>query len=366
MKIAHLTSVHPRYDTRIFLKQCSSLVRYGHDVSLIVADGESNEEKAGVKIIDVGRASSRWQRILRVPNKIFQVALDLNADIYHLHDPELLPVGIKLKKSGKCVIFDAHEDFPKQLLSKPYLHKAIKKPLSLLAGWYENYACKMFDAIIAATPHIRNKFLPLNANTVDINNYPIIGELASEHREHVDRTEICFVGGYSQIRGLRELADALSLTKEEIRLNLVGTCPDSNFTSSLEKLQSWCKVNCLGFLDRESVKQIFDRSFAGIVTFLPVPNHIDAQPNKMFEYMSAGLPVIGSRFALWQEIIEGNNCGLCVDPTNPNEIAEAINYLYEQPQVAYEMGLNGQKAIIEKYNWQQEEKKLLELYHQLK
>ena len=366
MRVVHLTSAHPRNDIRIFIKQCSSLAYKGYQTNLIVADGKGNENIAEVEIIDVGRADNRWQRILQVPKKIYRTALDINADIYHLHDPELLPIGIKLKKYGKRVIFDAHEDFPKQILCKPYLRKAIKKPLSILAAWYENHACYRFDAIIAATPHIRNKFSAINDNTIDINNFPIIGELNSGQREYFVRNEICYVGGYSVIRGLRELVNALPHTKDEVKLNLIGTCMDTQFTNSLKESKGWEKVNELGFQDRENVKKIFERCFAGIVTFLPVPNHLDAQPNKMFEYMSAGLPVIGSRFALWEEIIEGNNCGICVDPRNPLEIAKAINDLYEQPHTAYEMGMNGQKAIFEKYNWQQEEKKLFELYEQLK
>ena len=364
MKVAHLTSVHPRNDTRIFIKECCSLVGNNYDVWLIVADGKGNELNSGIHIIDVGKTKGRWQRILCVPNRIYKAAQKLDADLYHLHDPELLPVAAKLKKSGKRVIFDAHEDFSKQLLSKPYLSHWLRKPLSKLAEWYENKTCKHFDAIVTATPFIRDRFLAINPRTVDINNFPIIGELAVEERENIERNEVCFVGGYSAIRGLRELVESLSLTKDAIKLNLVGECSNSSFQNTLEQIDGWQKVNQLGFLDREAVAEVLKKSFAGIVTFHAVPNHINAQPNKMFEYMSAGLPVIGSRFALWQEIIEGNNCGVCVEPSGPEEIASAINYLYENPQIAYQMGLNGQKAVFEKYNWQQEEKKLLRLYQQ--
>jgi glycosyltransferase involved in cell wall biosynthesis len=357
--------VHPRNDTRIFIKQCRSLARNNFDVWLVVADGKDDEQHSGVNIIDVGKASGRWQRIMRMPKRVYRAAVSLDADVYHLHDPELLPIGLKLKRAGKRVIFDAHEDFSKQLLSKPYLSEWVKKPLSCVAEWYENKSCKQFDAVVAATPFIRDRFLTINPKTIDINNFPIIGELGTDERKNIERNEVCFVGGYSVIRGLHELIVSLPLTTDIIKLNLVGECSDKSFQSSLEQVEGWHKVNKLGFLDRPAVAEILRKSFAGIVTFHAVPNHINAQPNKMFEYMSAGVPVIGSDFTLWKDIIEGSDCGICVDPTNPREIAEAINYLYHNPEIAYQKGVNGQKAIIEKYNWQQEEMKLLRLYQQL-
>ena len=81
--------------------------------------------------------------------------------------------------------------------------------------------------------------------------------------------------------------------------------------------------------------------------------------------MSAGVPVIGSRFPLWQEIIEGNRCGLCVDPLNPEEIAEAIEYLVGNREEAEEMGRNGQRAVEERYNWSVEENRLIRFYESL-
>jgi glycosyltransferase involved in cell wall biosynthesis len=113
------------------------------------------------------------------------------------------------------------------------------------------------------------------------------------------------------------------------------------------------------------MKSVLGRSLAGIVTFLPEPNHVTAQPNKMFEYMSAGLPVIASNFPLWREIIETNECGICVDPLDPKAIADAIDWLVENPTPARTMGENGSKAVMERYNWSVEEEKLLALYDKL-
>jgi len=127
----------------------------------------------------------------------------------------------------------------------------------------------------------------------------------------------------------------------------------------------WFKVNELGFLNRKQVNGVLSRSRVGLVTFLPAPNHFDAQPNKMFEYMSAGLPIITSNFPLWREIVEGNKCGICVDPLDPKMIGEAIQHIVYHPLEAEKMGKNGRQAVEKKYNWTIEEQKLFKLYKEL-
>ena len=143
---------------------------------------------------------------------------------------------------------------------------------------------------------------------------------------------------------------------------MVGAFSEEKIEDEVKSYEGWRRVEEFGFLDRLGVAEVLLRSKAGLVTFHSVPNHIDAQPNKMFEYMSAGVPVIASNFVLWREVIEGNNCGLCVNPQQPKEIAEAIDYLLCNDVEAQRMGANGRKAVSEKYNWKLEEARLLELY----
>ncbi|MCH7385315.1 glycosyltransferase family 4 protein [Acinetobacter dispersus] len=365
MKIAHLTSAHPRFDIRIYWKECLSLSKI-YETYLVVADGLGNEIKNNINIVDVGKPKSRNDRLLNASNNVLIAALEIDADIYHLHDPELLSIALKLKKRGYKVVFDAHEDLPKQILAKPYLNKFSARIISLLAKYYERYICSKIDYIVAATPAIRDKFLSFSNNVVDINNYPLLGELTPLSKDWNNiKNEVVYVGGISKIRGVEEVVDSLSLLSTSTRLNLVGTFGEKITYESVKKNVGWLAVNELGQLNREDVKEILQRSVAGLVTFLPVPNHIDAQPNKMFEYMSAGIPVIGSNYPLWKTIIEDNNCGLCVDPTKPDEIASAIDKLIADKNLAEEMGKNGIKAVNEKYNWTIEESKLIGLYNVL-
>lgn len=364
-RVAHLTSAHPRDDIRIFIKECGSLSRCGYHVYGIVADGLEDSSELAYELIDAGVATGRINRVVNVTGRVMDHALRLDADLYHLHDPELLPIGIKLKKIGKRVVFDAHEDFPKQLLSKPYLNIVSRQILSKFFSVYEQWACSHFDAVIAATPSIKDKFLGLGVRTINVNNYPLLGELDDQMSWGAKSAEIVYVGGIASIRGIRELINAMSFCSSNVRLNLCGAFTEPHVEAACKEMLGWAKVNATGHIGRDAVREKLGRSIAGIVTFHALPNHIDAQPNKMFEYMSAGIPVIASNFPLWREIVEGNNCGLCVDPMEPKSIAEAIDYLTKHPLEAKRMGENGRRAVLENYNWSIEEKKLINLYRDL-
>lgn len=364
-RIAHLTSAHPRDDIRVFLKECRSLAAHGHEVVLVVADGRGDEMCDGVSIADVGRSTGRLNRMSKATQRVLRKAVALDADIYHLHDPELLPVGLKLKRRGKKVVFDAHEDVPKQILGKHYLHPWLRRILSWGFAHFEHYACARFDGVVTATPYIRDKFLPINPRSIDINNFPVIGELERAVSWQDKADEVCYVGSIAQIRGVKELVRAMEGTRTPARLNLVGGFAEAQVEAEIRAYPGWSKVKAPGVLDRAGVRDVLGRSVAGLVTLHPVSNYLDALPIKMFEYMSAGIPVIASDFDLWRTIVQESQCGLCVDPMDPAAIASAIDHLVSHRAEAEAMGRNGRQAVLSRYNWAREEAKLIEFYDRL-
>jgi glycosyltransferase involved in cell wall biosynthesis len=368
-KIVHITSVHSPSDVRIFYKEAKTLARAGFNVTLI-AQHDTDETIDEIKILALPKAKDRIQRMLKLPSKAFILAFQQKADIYHFHDPELLPVGMLLKLiKGKKVIYDVHEDYRKQMLSKLYFRKSIGKGVGLLVKIVEYFSSKSFDAIITATDDILKNFSH-HKRALSIRNFPILSNFSIEGENEKNEKEVfslIYIGGLERIRGLTQMIRALEhfASDTQLKLTLYGVFYPSEYGDKLRSLEGFKKVEYLGWVKADKIPNLLKKHDAGMVCFLPEPNHINAMPNKIFEYMAAGLPVIASSFPLWKEIVEGHGCGICVDPLNPRDIAEAIMYLMRHPESRKEMGRNGKRAVSEKYNWDAEGKKLVELYSQL-
>jgi len=368
-KICILTSTHQALDDRIFDKEAKTLADNGYDVTL-VAQHDKDETIDGIKIIALPKPQNRFFRILFLAHKIYRLALKQKSDIYHFHDPGLLPWAIRLKRKNQVrVIYDVHEDVPRQILSKSWLPKVIRWPIAKFFNLYEKGAAKKLDYIIAATPDIESNFK--QDNVIDIKNYPIISDLQplnnQEVRQNKNYYTLIYIGGLEIIRGTKETIKALSIvnSKYNIKLKLLGRFSEKKFEQEIGGLEGWRRVEFLGWLPRQEVYKELSMADIGLVCLYPLRRFLTSLPVKLFEYMAIGLPVIASNFPLWREIVEGNNCGICVNPLDSKEIAKAIEYLIEHPKEAKEMGENGQRATLEKYNWKSEGKKLLEIYEKL-
>ena len=362
MKICHITTVHQPTDVRIFHKQCCSLQKNGFSVDLIAPNVKEKSLK-GVKLIGLKPTSkNRLYRIFKLSKLAYKLALESNADIYHFHDPELLRIGLKLTRKGKKVIYDAHEDLPRQILTKHWINPSLRKIISFLIEKYENYAASKMSGIIGATSHISNRFSDFNKRSININNYPIITEFQLTPTISKNN-KIVYSGGISKQRGIIEIIKAIE--DSEINLLLAGKFLDPKLEKDLKILNGWSNVNYLGFLNRIEIAKIYKKANIGMVTLHPTLNYKDSLPVKMFEYMAAGIPVIASNFDKWKKIIDENNCGITVNPKDPIQIRQAIEYLLNNPIEATKMGANGLKAVKEVYNWNIEEKKLLDLYGNL-
>lgn len=369
--LLHLTTVHPRSDTRIFIKEAQTLASYMPlDVFLMVADGKGNlaEKHGRVSIHDLGSlAGGRLRRVIIGPWRALLAIRRLRPEIVHFHDPELIPLGMFLKMIGYKVIYDVHEDVPRQILSKQWLPWIIRKPVAWVVSGVEWISARIFDAIVPATPKIADRFPAIK--TVMIQNFPIATELLlADPIPYIERPlSFVYAGVIAAIRGAVEMVRAFESLADipAARLDLAGSFSPDGFVDTLRALPGWTSVNYHGEVSRQQVARLLGSARAGLVLHHPVPNEVDAQPIKMFEYMAVGLPVIASDFAPLRRIIDGVGCGLIVDPLNPKAIEEAIRWILDNPTEAEAMGQRGRQAVERTYNWDTEAKKIIGLYNKL-
>ena len=362
-KIVHISSAHKRNELRIHLKQCNSLAAFGYDVYFIVADGQGDSKIGDVKILDSGLPQGRFQRLLITPWRLLKRAMEIKGSVYHFHDPELLLIALFLKKNNANVIYDSHEDVPRAIMSRDWISPWIRRLVSIFFEFFENFISRRLTCVIGATPFIAERFDRAGCKSLAINNFPLSSEIRIESTIREWNPSICFLGGISRVRGVREII--IALESLSTRMVLAGPFDDDKTRLFLEQLPGWRNVDYKGNLARKEAVKIMKESMIGMICYLPEPNHINSYPNKLFEYMAAELPVIASNFPLWRKIIEEAACGVCVDPTNPSEIRQAIEQMINDPEGCRQMGKNGKKAVQDKYNWVSEEKKLFQLYSNL-
>lgn len=364
--VCHISTVHRADDVRIFHKQCRTLASHGFDVYLVVR-AEENKIVGSVRIEALPHVHTRYARVTKLYWHAMTRALRTGAGLFHLHDPELIPLGLVFKALGKKVIYDAHEDLPKQVMSKHWIPKSLRRPVALVAAIAERLAARFFDSVIVATPSIAENFP--GGKAVVVQNYPVLENgfldqtAAYEGRSH----KIIYAGGISLVRGAREMVQAIDRIESfpNARLVLAGRFETPSLEEELKASPGWRRVEYLGWVSREELTRQMVESRIGLVLFHPEPNHINSQPNKLFEYMAAGLPVVASNFPMWEDLISETGGGLVVDPLDVQGIANAIAWLLDHPREAAEMGRRGRRAVLERFNWSAEAKKLVGLYERL-
>lgn len=362
--ICHMASNHEGLDTRIALKECTSLASAGYDTHLVITASDADVAKAagkGFKVHALPRDSGRLARMLFHTWRCYRTASRLRASVYHFHDPELIPYGMLLRLGGRRVIYDVHEDYPRDILDKYWLPKWIRRPVSGAVAALEYLAARWFSGVSAATPLIASRFRRITPRTVNINNYPWPAELAPPATAGVRKRQVCYVGNITRVRGLRAIVEALPRLPD-VSFALCGEFSEPGFEDELRALPGWSQVRFLGKVNRERAREVMAESIAGLVTFLPIRSHLDAQPNKLFEYMSAELPVIASDFPLWREIVADTGAGICIDPESPEAVAGATRRLLDDPAAADKMGKAGRQAVLTTYNWPSEATKLVQFY----
>lgn len=365
-QLMQLTTVHPRGDIRIAVKECGTLAgEFPGSMELVVADGLGPAERDGMRLFDLGvvgrtRLSRPFLGFMRSVARLRAV----RPDILHFHDPELIPVGFVAKLLGVRVIYDVHEDLPIQILNKHWIPLPLRHLVAACARGAEWLAGRAFDAIVPATPKIAERF-PRH-KTVLVQNFPLSSEFATPvPAPYAARPgSFVYVGGVNRLRGTLQMVEAVNRLdgKADVRLDVAGTFSPPSLQGEVAQLDDLGRVRFHGWLGRAELVELLGNARAGLVVLHPTRSYVDSQPNKLFEYMAAGLPVVASDFPLWRGIVEEAGCGLLVDPLDVGAIADAMSWILEHPAEAEAMGRSGRAAVESRFNWQAEAKHLIGLY----
>lgn len=369
IKICHITSAHPPFDGRIFHKQCVSLVKAGYHVSLVTTH-DKKEIVDGVHIVPLPKSKGRAYRFFVKTFQAFFKGLKTKSSIYHLHDPELMPFGICLKLCGKKVIFDMHELVYHQIGDKDYIgNKFFRK---FFAGAYrvvERIAMRLFDRIVLAEDGYWDYFkknYPKRVNKlVFVRNYPIIGlidrMLAKEESKSNQKFTLVYAGSLTKIRGIKEICDAVRMSKYDVRLILLGIWSEPAFMEQCGIDGN--KITYLGVFPLEKVYGVLNQADLGVSLLHPLENHMTCLPVKTFEYMACGIPMIMSDFPVWKSAFEG--VALFADPLSVKNIAEVIDSAYENRDLLKQMGTAGYERVRREFSWENESKALVDMYQSL-
>ncbi|WP_169713647.1 glycosyltransferase family 4 protein [Paludifilum halophilum] len=364
-KVMILSSVHGYNDSRIFYKQAVSLVRAGYQVELHARADFGERVEQGVRIVGMPPPRNKWDRLLG-GWRLFRRALASGADRFHFHDPELLPWGVWLRwRTRRPVIYDAHEDLPRQIHTKPWIPGPLKGILSRVAHWAEKGMARRLSAVVTATESIADQFT--SAPRVEVvKNYPLPFEIpAGEENDGTNR--ILYIGGISYLRGYREMIAMMDHLPEglEAELHLIGPLqhidPDNRERDRLRRK----RIYLHGRIPFQEVQSWLARGKVGLVCLHPVDNYKESLPIKLFEYMAAGLPVVATDFPLWRQIVVESGSGWMVNALDPRDIAEKVTGILTDDRLRRRMGENGCRAHRDVYNWWNEEKKLIGLYQDL-
>lgn len=362
-RIAHVSSAHPCTDNRVHYREAQTLAEAGAEVHLVACADDCSSMQSDVivhQMVRYGRAKRPTVGVVRA----VRTALATDAEVLHLHDPELATAIPWIKRAGRLVIFDAHEDLPEQVLGKEYIPAVMRKPVSKIARMIVRLAGTA-DLVVAATSRIASTY-PKH-KVVTVKNYPRLRVEEETSLPINDRPRrIAYIGALSAVRGSHEMISALGCSEfpEDWRLTMAGSGLQELF-STMEKNAGWSRVDYRGRVSPDEARDILLGSRVGILPFSDIPGHRDALPTKMFEYFAAGIPVIASDFPLWREIVEKRQCGLLVDQADPRDIARAVKFYAQHPKVLEEHSRNARKAATAELNWDSQGEVLVEAYSRL-
>lgn len=388
--VCHLTPLERLRDERAFTRESLPTQAYGLRAVIVGPHAQSGLVEE-VEFIPIAKSRNRAHRLLTAA-RIITTALKQRADIYHVHNPELIIAGIVLKLVfRKKVIYDTREDFPSMMLTKTYLPRSLRKPMSKIVSRFEKFAARMLDGVITADAgSLRPLARTGNSKKLVFYNFPNLryfpekAGMASE----VSRSQPCsgfgslgaptstakaydlvYRGGLSERAGTFELLKAVHLLRQRnisARLLLFGYTDDRKsgaaITNSIRNLGIEDLVTLGGLIPHEKMAETLSLARIAVCPLQKTPKFLNNIPVKVFESWACGLPVIATDLPPIRPFFGRRRLGLLVKPGDPQELADAIVFLMSSPNLAQEFGCRARQVVAERYNTSVEVRKLISFY----
>lgn len=359
-EVVHLSSAHHPLDPRIHHRECRSLARAGFRVTQI-APGLEEGEVDGVRIRTVPPARGRGERVTRTVTAVFRAAREEPATLFHLHDPELIAVGLWLKVRGARVIYDVHEDLPRQVLDKEWIPShALRRLAAVALGPVEALIGSMVDGVVAASPEIAERFRA--EKTAVVRNFVRL-ELVDAVDPWPDapgRPVAIYPGSLTEVRGIPEIVTAMEHLAGRVELWLMGSWGTSTVEDTCRNLPGWEYTRYLGRRPLEEVYRRMKTADIGLHVPHAVGGYSSGLAMKGFEYMASRLPMVMTDEPAKRRTF--GECALFADPRDPEAIADRIRRLLDHPVEARTLAQRGRELVENRYSWENEESKLLGLY----
>lgn len=323
------------------------------------------EEINGVLIIPFREYKSRVFRIFTSWFLMFFKALKIKADLYHIHDPELMPCAILLRAIGKKVIVDVHENIAEDIFDKEWIKN--KRITYSIFDRIEHIACKKSPVVLAEASYLKRyeKFAP---DITQIYNYVEPDFFRQFQSNDRDPLHLFYIGIILESRCIAEIMDAMKVLHERnfpVHFHCVG-----RLYTRIENLIMTHKhyeelKPYLHFYGRKNLEEgyiVSKQCGIGLCLIKPMKNSVESKPTKLFEYMACGLPIITSNFPLYRQLVEDTQTGLTVNPESVSEISDSIQRLIQDKELTKRFAQNGNFSAQKLYNWESERVKLLDLY----
>lgn len=361
--MVHVTTAHRANDVRIFERECRSLSANGFRVT-VVAPGPPPPQRHGVEFIEIAAPpDQRMRRLVGASRRARRTLAAIDADLFHLHDPELVPMGFLLTRHGKRVVWDAHEDYVLQIrrgAAKEYVPSLLRRPTRLALSKLLRQAGRRFSGVVVATEEISESYP--GAECVVVGNQARINDFI-DCRPGPDTGNILFTGQVSHAHRFMNVVEAIAQVAGTSLL--VAGHPPEPATWQAAKAILGSRLTHLGWLSRPALVDAIDRCSLGLATYSPSKAYETASPTKLFEFAAAGLPVVATPNEANRLVLGVSGAGVVATGYGSNDLRDALVKALSDPDEWTAMSTAGRRYAASEGSWKASEERLLDLYRRL-